>query len=372
MQVDRTSAASHCPHIQCRWNMSDDYHFPTPIDHIDQTIRDRFAYLIRRRPRGSRTIKELRQWGEAAILLLLDEGIMYTSERMLEWAMFMLDHMRDMLLPTLYHADPGVRHRAAYALGQLQDEQAVMPLLDHLNDPDVNVRMGVIFALETIGDRRAVAPLIALLQDNVLIIRIRVIEALQTLGDSRAVEPIIECLVDPDSDVRQHAAEALGELGDPRAVEPLIAALSYLDENVQGRAAEALAHLHDQRAVEPLMALLNHLGAKEVRTFDEISVQAYAAYALGRLGDRRAVDLLIPFLQHFANDVCWAAAIALGMLGDERAIGPLEQLAASDDPREVSWSSDLATEAAAEAIRQIRTRCQETEGALLLDTLPAG
>jgi HEAT repeat protein len=66
-------------------------------------------------------------------------------------------------------------------------------------------------------------------------------------NDQRAVEPLIQALQDDDESMRRGAAESLGKLGDPRAVQPLIAALHDKDEFVRDAAAEALERIEGQK-----------------------------------------------------------------------------------------------------------------------------
>ncbi|MFC2069586.1 HEAT repeat domain-containing protein [Chloroflexota bacterium] len=59
------------------------------------------------------------------------------------------------LLKELYSADAEVRYEAAGACGELEDEEAVLYLINLLDDSDVDVRMAVIQALGRIGNAQA-------------------------------------------------------------------------------------------------------------------------------------------------------------------------------------------------------------------------
>ncbi|MHA1649223.1 MAG: HEAT repeat domain-containing protein [Candidatus Helarchaeota archaeon] len=54
-------------------------------------------------------------------------------------------------------------------------------------------------------------------------VRIEAIEDLIELNNPEAVEPIIECLKDPDSDVKYQAIIALGEFKSSKGVGQLLA-----------------------------------------------------------------------------------------------------------------------------------------------------
>ena len=80
------------------------------------------------------------------------------------------------------------------------------------------------YSLGKIGSS-AVDPLIQALQDKDYQVRSRAAYTLGEIEDDRAVEPLIQALSDEEWVVRGNAAEALGKIKDERAVEPLIQAL---------------------------------------------------------------------------------------------------------------------------------------------------
>ena len=151
--------------------------------------------------------------------------------------------------------DIDVRRDAAEALGEIEDERAVEPLIQNLKDK--NIRSEVIYALGKIGDERAVDPLIQALGNR----RVRedVAEALGKIGDARAVQPLMKRFITEEMDTPFTfvVAEAIGLIGDKRAVEGLIRALEKPSLRVQ--TALALGHIGDKRAVRPLEELLNNL-----------------------------------------------------------------------------------------------------------------
>jgi len=85
--------------------------------------------------------------------------------------------------------------------------------------------------------------LIADLKDEDDGVRGRAAWALGKIEDSRAVEALIAALKDEDDGVRESAAWALGDIGDSRAVKALIAALKDEDDGVRRSAAWVLGNL---------------------------------------------------------------------------------------------------------------------------------
>jgi HEAT repeat protein len=124
--------------------------------------------------------------------------------------------------------DYRTRVRAAIALGNSRDSQAISALLEALSDYDYNDEMShantcATEALAKIG-APALMPLLAAFQErhdhpNDVWRRSWVADALGMLGDPRALEALTEAL--EDLDVCAAAAEALGRIGDIRALEAL-------------------------------------------------------------------------------------------------------------------------------------------------------
>jgi HEAT repeat protein len=208
-----------------------------------------------------------------------------------------------------YEGDQDVRRKAALALGWMEDETAVEPLIQALGDKDLLVREAVAHALGRIGDKRAVEPLIQALRDKYGEVQERAAEALGEIGDERAIEPLIQALKDEGENVRTNAVWALGEMRDAIAVEPLIKALKDEDEylSVQRATAEALGKIGDERAVEPLI--------KALKDEDE-DVRGTAVWALGNIGGERAIELLINALKDVERNVREEAARALVRMGE--------------------------------------------------------
>jgi HEAT repeat protein len=241
----------------------------------------------------------------------------------------------------LKSTDSGVRQRAAFALGEMGEPNAVEPLIVCFKDSYSYECIQVADALVKIG-KPAVEPLIGCLKNDNPDVRANAARALGCLGDQRSVEALIICLMDQKSNVRRNTAEALEKLKweppneqigiayliakrDWRSVEilgkisvkPLIACLNDEDWNVRCSSAKLLGELHDPSAVVPLIAALK----------DKISdVRKSSAEALGNLGDLNAVDPLVVSLKDENWQVQQKTIEALGKLGDRRAIEALSSM----------------------------------------------
>lgn len=205
-----------------------------------------------------------------------------------------------------------VRAEAAEALGELQNQAAVSPLITLLQDPDQTVRVAAIQALGKLEDQRAVEPLMALLQDKNTDVLEKAATALGKLGDRRAVEPLI-ILLEFRRDqsyqyfvVQRAAIQALNRLKGPRAFEPLIDLLRIRSERneikwVQRTAAEALSTSGEREAIEPLIELwkATHTPVlpREMRNIGDIQADQLLMKAIEQaLGHLGAVEQLLKII----------------------------------------------------------------------------
>lgn len=143
---------------------------------------------------------------------------------------------RWIFLPKLKSESTEVRSYAAEALGEVGDAQAILPLINALEDTDSTVRR---FAISSLGHLR----------------------------DLRAIDALIPFLADQEADMRCAAVIALGEIGDPRAVNALIGMLEDSDRAVCAAAVVALGRIGDSRAIEPLHALEHTTTSEWIRRY---------------------------------------------------------------------------------------------------------
>lgn len=203
------------------------------------------------------------------------------------------------LVAALKWRNSGMRHDAAWALGEVGDARAVEPLVVALKDDYYPATTSIVEALKKIGDAQPDKSLTPFLKEN-------------NLG-AAAVKPLLAFLGQrkPLSEDVSYTAWILGEIGDTRAVEPLVGKLKYsdyqyMDFNVWNTIAEALGKIGDPRAVDILITGFHHSEA-----------QAAAADALLKIG-APAVASLVTALKGLGSN----AVKVLVKMGDV-AVGPL-------------------------------------------------
>ena len=120
------------------------------------------------------------------------------------------------LMAALEDADPGVRRRAAYELGERGIEAAAPSLAEALtSDPSPRVRRVAAWALGEIGAGGATKSLTrALAYDAEASVRAKAAWALGEIGDACAADALRRALDDEAPAVRRRAAYALGEIGE--------------------------------------------------------------------------------------------------------------------------------------------------------------
>lgn len=95
----------------------------------------------------------------------------------------------DSIVALLEHKNHRVASSAAYALGEIRDNEAVLALIKALENDRDHMRRIAAHALGKIGDRRAVIPLIKVLKnaDQPLAVQASVITSLGRIGDPEAI-----------------------------------------------------------------------------------------------------------------------------------------------------------------------------------------
>ena len=247
-----------------------------------------------------------------------------------------------------------VREKAAAALGRMDAQRAIDPLVDALiwgRNPEAED------ALVRFGEP-AVGPLLEALHSEEGGQRATAALVLGRMGDPGLAGQLIPLLEDLDSGVRSNAATALGTLGSKSTTERLLTALEDPAEVVRKAAADALSGLGDvcvwfsalkspqtpcrRMAVNRLRRVIHGMTQEPdnpehgwlapadalepllVTLADEDDeVRTESAKALGLLSDRRAVQPLIACLEDLNVDFRRATVRALGQIGDSLAVGPL-------------------------------------------------
>lgn len=249
---------------------------------------------------------------------------------------FLIERLKDKALD--------VRQEAAEALGAIPDPRSVPPLISSLRDrgPFWRIHWAAKYTLRTPGMRRFSSSL-AVLEKKYSQVRVAAAYALGRIGDQRAVLPLIAALKDESPELRKAAAHALGEIGSSEAGPPLVEALKDSEENVQAKAAEALVRIADPTAIHPLIKNLvvvdpsvpRKKGDPRIVPFlilklkkeTDLTVQGWAFYALLRIlpelkGEELAqAKRLLEEVQVESTGISWFA----GLLATKLNIGQLKQ-----------------------------------------------
>ncbi len=200
---------------------------------------------------------------------------------------------------------------AAMALGEMDDPEAIGPLLNALGDEDVRVRRDASIALGKCGDTRACDPLRRLSEtDAESEVRREACGALDKLRANPTERRIYRALEKNEIDeVIAHGSAAIPYLDSliRRCGEP----------GIRNAAARVVGQIGGPDAIAPLAAGIDD---------EDQQVRMAAILALSKNDDVRTVELLITALR----DSYWMAreeaAKALDLKGDQRAVAPLRQL----------------------------------------------
>lgn len=162
------------------------------------------------------------------------------------------------LIQFLKCSTPHVRENAAYALGIIGDEKAIEPLIQAIKDKNKYVIRYLKYALRKISGDKVIEALIQSLKNKHQYVRRNVINILSEIGSDKAVVPLIEIFESSskDPDMRRNVVFALGNIGSDKAVETLIKAHKDNDHNVRNTAMRALGEIGSDKAILPLIQTL--------------------------------------------------------------------------------------------------------------------
>ncbi len=291
------------------------------------------------------------------------------------------------LLDTITSGDPDQSRRAALVFSTIPTEASVSPLIEHLAYtkpmkrflPNVNislpflnnkksenkkylpakmVKKNIVWALGLIESNKAVKPLVAQLENADSDLKREIIQALKMIGDDQATQALNKILSkDEDQLVRYDSARALGSINSPDSVFTLIKALKY-DKSwlVKGGCAWALGETGDSSGINELKALLGvDVGNESSWARDKAALALakkgngglealiYSLGANGASARRRSSwaliqigDPAIPYLVSTLRDVNKfareRAAMVLGWIGNKKGVVPLSWALDDRDP----------------------------------------
>jgi len=145
------------------------------------------------------------------------------------------------------------RYIAAWCLGEIGDDEGIMPLIVALGDPDPLVRKQATRSLIKFN-YRATRPLMASLKSDNEVQLAGAIRVLGDIGDRQVIDDLLQLT---GGKLRGEVFLALGKLRDPRAESALVAGLSDPDWQVRMNAAMALGTAGSKNSVPPLRLALD-------------------------------------------------------------------------------------------------------------------
>lgn len=206
----------------------------------------------------------------------------------------------ELILPLLTDPNPSQRMLAARVFCELQDQRAIAPLIDLLNDICPLVRVSAAYALGKNTSPDAVEALIELLkQDWNGYVRKGIVWALGNGGDRRALNPLIHAVKTDISAVRLWAVSSLAQIAKLE-YEDVIAAIAPLIEGlrhdcvaaVRGNCAWAIGQLC--REIPSNMVYTTAIDAliEALAKDEDLGVKEDARNALLKVGAPRGLQMI--------------------------------------------------------------------------------
>lgn len=169
--------------------------------------------------------------------------------------------------PLLRDETPVVRSSEARRLGNEKVKEAVPALIDALDDEVSGVRINAIVALGEIEDERAVKPLMDILdKDELPAARAMAAEALGRFKGGRVKNNLLKAAESEDENIRISAVQSLGRAGGEGEIDELIK-IAGNDPSwpVREAAAEALGEiaLREANAKDRVKNILNSISRRD-------------------------------------------------------------------------------------------------------------
>jgi HEAT repeat protein len=204
------------------------------------------------------------------------------------------------MLPLLTSPNPTHRMTAARTFCELQDERAIAPLLQLLDDICPLVRVSAAYALGRNPSPNAVAPLIDLLdRDWNGYVRKGIVWALGNCGDRLAIAPLIYTLKTDISAVRLWAASSLAQIakvnyGDIIGVLPPLIEGLRRDEMaaVRSNCAWSIGQLCRELPLNVVYATAIDALIEALAEDEDLGVKEDARGALLKVGDPRGLQMI--------------------------------------------------------------------------------
>ena len=163
------------------------------------------------------------------------------------------------LVDALNHDSETVRRHATYALTSV-GPPAIPELIDSLTHESEHVRANVAYALGEIGSSNSALALSKLLDDNSVVVRRNVVESLGIIPNSFhiSIPTLVKALEDPDKQIRFTSVLSLARIGPDAedAIPALQSALKDKDRYVRGYAVEALKQIGSPKSKKILLDFL--------------------------------------------------------------------------------------------------------------------
>jgi HEAT repeat protein/energy-coupling factor transporter ATP-binding protein EcfA2 len=197
----------------------------------------------------------------------------------------------DLLSMLCESPDSTLRLRVINVLVQIPSDRLFNALQEIFHNPDeeFELRKRAAGALWQVGDEQAVQPLQHLLQDSDLDIRASVVATLANIKHESVVEPLMAVLINrsENHNLRRTAAETLAEMGIPQAVELMQKILLDSTDNLELRQAlpRQLEQYGNDKVVQSLLQVSGNLQ-------EELWLRISSVDALGTIRNQQPVKIL--------------------------------------------------------------------------------
>ncbi|HPZ10640.1 MAG TPA: ATP-dependent metallopeptidase FtsH/Yme1/Tma family protein [Candidatus Eremiobacteraeota bacterium] len=191
-----------------------------------------------------------------------------------------------LLIETLHSEDLEIKRNASFALREIGDRRALLPLCKMLEeDKDPHVRMNVALTLGILKDEMSIKSLKKVLEDPNPLVRCSIATAIGAIESEESLTLLKKILKDDDNwRVRRSAIMSLIKFKDEEAFKTIVMAIEDKEPVVRSSVAIALGEMALEEGIKELEKILKH--------DPEPSVRKEAISALREIGGKPIIKPL--------------------------------------------------------------------------------
>ncbi|HLC17903.1 MAG TPA: HEAT repeat domain-containing protein [Thermodesulfobacteriota bacterium] len=164
-----------------------------------------------------------------------------------------MDKRKEVLIKDLQNGERDIRTLSAEALERIQIRQNLARLVKTIESGEMLEKINALYVVADLKGRKIIEIIVRGFKDPVEDVRAAAARALGSMDDNRVLSPLVDALTDTSPIVLRSAIEALSRYNDIRLVGPLMKMLNNEDSGVVEKALEVIGRIGDKRSEQAML-----------------------------------------------------------------------------------------------------------------------